>query len=93
MASAKTLRHLIKAGASGDVVAFRQDSELVIGEERQKQYHLFANDLEQFLYGSELAPLDQVRSRNLPEIPTDKERGLPSMFDNRNEVLKKSFYR
>lgn len=40
MASAKILRQLIRAGASGDVVAFKHVSESIIQEERQKQYHL-----------------------------------------------------
>lgn len=77
MANGKILRQLIKAGTAGDSSAFRQASEAVISEERQKQHHLLANDLEQILYGDNLAPIKPGLSRLLPAIPTDKERGLP----------------
>lgn len=77
MANGKILRQLIKAGASGDSDAFRRASEAVIQDERQKQHHLLANDLEQMLYGEYLKPVKQ-RGRNvLPIPPVDKERGLP----------------
>jgi len=77
MANGKILRQLIKAGASGDAAAFRRASEAVIKEERQKQHHLLANDLEQILYGEQLA-LSTARMKNFPlDIPVDKERGLP----------------
>ncbi len=77
MASGKTLRQLIKAGASGNSAAFRHASEVVINEERQKQHHLLANDLEKILYGDTMQPAKRSLSRILPKVPTDKERGLP----------------
>lgn len=77
MASGKVLRQLIKTGVSGDVTAFRQVSEKVIQEERQKQHHLLANDLEQILYGHSKPFAPNALSRLMPEVPTDKERGLP----------------
>jgi SpoVK/Ycf46/Vps4 family AAA+-type ATPase len=77
MANGKILRQLIRAGASGDSAAFRHASEAIINEERQKQHHLLANDLEQILYGEHLA-VSSVRSKQLiSDIPVDKERGLP----------------
>jgi SpoVK/Ycf46/Vps4 family AAA+-type ATPase len=76
MASGKILRKLIKAGATGDTAAFRQASEAVINEERQKQHHLLANDLEQILYGETKPLVSGKISRQLPTVPTDKERGL-----------------
>ncbi|MFZ6045676.1 AAA family ATPase [Pseudomonas sp. CR3202] len=76
MASGKTLRKLIQAGALGDMDAFRRASESVINEERQKQHHLLANDLEQILYGESAAFLRKPRSVSF-DPPTDKERGLP----------------
>ncbi|MEL7505389.1 MAG: ATP-binding protein, partial [Cyanobacteria bacterium J06554_6] len=77
MANGKILRQLIKAGTSGDADAFRRASEAVIHEERQKQHHLLANDLEQILYGEQLA-LSKVHTKKfLSDIPLDKERGLP----------------
>lgn len=76
MPSGKILRQLIKAGTSGDVVAFKQVSETVIREERQKQHHLLANDLEKILYGDR--GTQSIAFNRLPErIPTDAERGLP----------------
>lgn len=50
MASGKILRQLIRAGASGDLAAFKDASESIIQEERQKQHHLLANDLERILH-------------------------------------------
>lgn len=77
MANGKILRQLIKAGASGDSDAFRRASEAVIQDERQKQHHLLANDLEQMLYGEYLKPVKQSGRSALPLPPVDKERGLP----------------
>ena len=76
MASAKVLRQLIRAGSGGDIVAFKAASKSIIEEERQKQHHLLANDLEQILYG-ESKPASSSLLRLLPNAPTDKERGLP----------------
>ena len=53
MANGKILRQLFRAGTTGDADAFRLASKAVIEEERQKQHHLLANDLEQILYGGE----------------------------------------
>lgn len=77
MSSGKTLRQLIKAGAAGDLDAFRQVSTEVIREERLKQHHLLANDLEQILYRQSTPHATSNLSRLMPAIPTDKERGLP----------------
>jgi SpoVK/Ycf46/Vps4 family AAA+-type ATPase len=77
MANGKVLRQLIKAGVSGDTDAFRRASEAVIQDERQKQHHLLANDLEQVLYGEYLKPVKQNSRGALPVPPVDKERGLP----------------
>lgn len=46
MASGALLRQLIKSGSEGDSESFRRVSEKVIQEERDKQHHLLANDLE-----------------------------------------------
>ncbi len=77
MANGKILRQLIKAGASGDSEAFKRASEAIIQEERQKQHHLLANDLEQILYGEHLKHLKPTRRDALLAPPVDKERGLP----------------
>jgi len=78
MASGKLLRQLIKYGARGDVLRFRAAAEAAIAEERQKQHHLLANDLERLLYGEYLA-LDS-RLGGLPpsaQLPRAKESDLP----------------
>jgi AAA+ superfamily predicted ATPase len=76
MANAKILRQLIKAGTTGDTVAFRQASEAVILEERQKQHHLLANDLEKILYG-DVRQASPATFGIREKIPTDQERGMP----------------
>ena len=79
MASGKILRQLIRAGANGDTSAFRQASEAIIQEEREKQHHLLANDLERILYGDTFQP--QTLRHGLKEhIPIDQERGLPLLI-------------
>lgn len=79
MASGKVLRQLIKAGSNGDVFAFKQVSEAIIREERQKQHHLLANDLEKILYGDIIRQDTHFRHFS-DRIPTDQERGLPLLF-------------
>ncbi|HEC11674.1 MAG TPA: ATP-binding protein [Acidiferrobacteraceae bacterium] len=73
MASSKLLRQLIKSGSEGNLEAFRSVSEEVIQEERAKQHHLLANDLEKILYGRPL-PYRHIGENS---VPSDKERGLP----------------
>ena len=77
MASGKILRQLVKAGTTGDTSAFRQASEAIIREERQKQHHLLANDLEQILYGGSLRTISTATRGLAERIPVDQERGLP----------------
>lgn len=76
MASGKILRQIVKAGMIGDKAAFQEASEAIIQEERQKQHHLLANDLERILYGEHKvasSSLNGIKER----IPFDNERGLP----------------
>jgi SpoVK/Ycf46/Vps4 family AAA+-type ATPase len=76
MASGKTLRQLIRAGARGDVNAFKEASEFIIREERDKQHHLLANDLERILHGDRVN-IRPVGGTLATQIPCDAERGLP----------------
>ena len=77
MASGKVLRQLIRAGADGDIAAFRAASHSIIEEERQKQHHLLANDLERLLYGSRNDGSTNVRKlHKASELPTSKDNGL-----------------
>ena len=77
MANGKLLRQLIRSGAEGDLDAFRNAAKEVVADERQKQHHLLANDLETILYGRGRTPSSPAL-RNLVEvIPEDRERGIP----------------
>ena len=88
MAGGKLLRQLVKAGTAGDVEVFKRVSEEVIREERQKQHHLLANDLEHILYGRP-KPLETTGlSRLIPTVPTDKERGLPLLNLRQDSVCR-----
>lgn len=77
MASGKVLRQLIRAGAEGDIAAFKAVSRSIIEEERQKQHHLLANDLERLLYGTQVDDSSNVRRLHKGcELPTNKDNGL-----------------
>ncbi|SMG61289.1 AAA family ATPase [Paraburkholderia susongensis] len=76
MANGKLLRQLVRAGVEGDQEAFKRASEAVIAEERDKQHHLLANDLEKLLYGRP-ATASSLSVLNLAKaVPSDKERGV-----------------
>lgn len=77
MANGKLLRQLIKSGAQGDHMNFRAASEAIIAEEREKQHHLLANDLERLLYGtSSIAKGAVSHLRLVPNLPMNKDNGL-----------------
>lgn len=76
MTSGKLLRRLIVSGAEGDLAAFRAAADDVIADERQKQHHLLANDLESILYGRARAPTAPALRRLAQSVPEDRERGL-----------------
>lgn len=77
MASGKLLRQLIKSGTQGDSAGFLAASEAVIKEEREKNHHLLANDLERLLYGSQATVGKNVRRlHSLPDLPISKDNGL-----------------
>jgi len=78
MTSGKLLRQLVKAATEGNKQSLEEAVFQVIYEEREKQHHLLANDLERILYGmggkaGDSAP---IPSGVLNSIPSDKERGL-----------------
>ncbi len=76
MASGKILRKLIGSGAEGDTDAFRCAAKQMVAEERQKQHHLLADDLEAILTGrTGLPPRSKLR-RAIAGVPEDRERGL-----------------
>ncbi|MFH1135638.1 MAG: AAA family ATPase [Pseudomonadota bacterium] len=79
MASGNLLRKLIKTGSEGNLEAFKNVSEDVIREEREKRHHLLADDLEKILYGRSSRQGNQLISL-VKQAPTDKERGLPLLY-------------
>lgn len=74
MASAKTLRQLIKSGVEGNRDLFMKLTEQVIEEERIKQHHLLANDLERILYGRANIIVEKTMIKE--KVPEDRERGI-----------------
>ena len=97
MASGKILRQLVKAGVVGDAIAFRQVSEAIIQEERQKQHHLLANDLERLLYADRASMTPDKRKLHLTAtLPTNKDNGLvlleerPAIREEKDIVLSDS---
>lgn len=76
MATAKLLRQLIKSGTEGNHDAFKRVSEQLIQEERSKNHHLLANDLERILYGRRSSAAPSFSALN-DRLPKDKERNLP----------------
>jgi SpoVK/Ycf46/Vps4 family AAA+-type ATPase len=76
MASGKLLRQLVKTGAEGNHEAFRQVSEEVIRQERTKNHHLLANDLEKILYGRANS-VKKVPFALNDNLPKDRECGIP----------------
>ena len=77
MANGKLLRQLIKSGVQGDPAGFRSASEAVIKEEREKNHHLLANDLERMLYGDRTIVNHGTRKPyEVTNLPTNKDNGL-----------------
>ena len=101
MSDGRLLRELLRSGADGDRDAFRGVAKKVIAEERQKQHHLLADDLDAILHGR---PPDRANGRPPGKppgrangravaaertltgpVPTDRERGLPLLTVRRPE--------
>ena len=76
MTSGRLLRKLIKSGAEGNLTVFRDASEEVIRQEREKRHHLLANDLEKILYGRSASNVPRQETL-LEHLPKDRERKLP----------------
>lgn len=76
MANGRLLRQLIKSGSEGDREAFQRATEAVIAEEREKQHHLLANDLERLLYGRSKPPATLTLMKASQAVPIDRERNL-----------------
>ena len=77
MASGKILRQIIKAGSAGDATAFRQASEAIIREERQKQHHFPANSPGHWPARRSGRPFPLCEgSAKEREMPSNKDNGL-----------------
>ena len=94
MANGKLLRQLIRSGLDGDVGNFRAASEAVIAEERGKNHHLLANDLEKLLYGTQTeGKFSQSHMKLASAMPANKDSGLsllelrPTVREQRDIVL------
>ena len=77
MANGKLLRQLVRSGVEGDLDAFRSTAKMVVADERQKQHHLLANDLETILHGRTTTPSSPALRSLVGTIPEDRERGIP----------------
>ncbi|TGN17499.1 AAA family ATPase [Leptospira idonii] len=75
MPTAKHLRSMFQSASNGDTESFKRVAEEIIKEERAKQHHLLANDLERILYGKQ-TDVNNLKILN-HNVPLDKERGLP----------------
>lgn len=75
MASGRFLRKLIKTGVENSKEEFFRVAEEIIREERAKNHHLLANDLERILYGIHQG--NGFSSCVSHDIPKDRERSLP----------------
>lgn len=77
MASGDLLRKLFQSHQRRDEEAFAHYARQIIAEERQKQHHLLADDLERLFEGSENRNgrrVPAVAPRRLHELPRDRER-------------------
>lgn len=85
MSNGKLLRQLIRSGTQGDVAGFRVASEALIKEEREKNHHLLANDLERLLYGGQGTVSAARLMKPLAQMPTNKDNGL-ALLESRSVV-------
>lgn len=77
MANADLLRQLFRAYVKQDNSVFRMAAEAIISEERAKNHRLLADDLENILVSVNGRAREGRLSRNVQEIPKDRERGFP----------------
>ncbi len=78
----ESIRKLLLAYSRADDQAFREAAAEFIAEERRKNHHILANDLERILNGPNGAAPKRIEVlRQLgyapSDLPCDKERGLP----------------
>jgi replication-associated recombination protein RarA len=78
------IRKMIQAHAQGNRDAFQAAAEAYIAEERRKNHHLLANDLERALLNGAYGTTPPAASRSFHllgihdnDLPRDKDRGAP----------------
>ena len=77
MTNGKVLRQLIRSGSEGDLEAFRGAAMQAISEERQKQHHVLADDLEAILENRKGRKSTPALRRLTAGVPLDGDRGIP----------------
>ena len=94
MTSGKLLRRLVSSGAEGDLDAFRGVAKQVIAEEREKQHHLLANDLEDHSVRAYPYALRRRRfeSWSRPSPKTESGASRWCRYVNRYAVSRRSCY-
>lgn len=85
MANGHLLRQLLQSGADGDREAFRGVAKKVIAEERQKQHHVLADDLDAILHGRPNGREVAAARALTGPVPSDRERDLPLLSVRRPE--------
>lgn len=73
MARADLLVKLVKAGSTGDSSLFRRVAESIIAEEKSKQHHVLANQLEEILSNQDFST---------SRIPRNSNSSLSQKFEN-----------
>lgn len=77
MANGRVLRQLIRSGTEGDLEAFRGAAIQAIEEERQKQHHVLADELEAILDNRTGRRPAAALRRMAVGVPVDGDRGIP----------------
>jgi ATP-dependent 26S proteasome regulatory subunit len=84
MARADLLLKLVKSGASGDKQLFRKAVHSVIAEERLKQHHVLAQQLEEELNKVPLLGLNPTNGFN--QLNGQKDQGISNLLDERHPI-------
>lgn len=75
MTNGKLLRQLIKSGIQGDQEGFRLASESLIAEEREKNHHIFAKELERIVNSQPESHRTTYRSLAIAAMPSSRDNG------------------
>jgi len=73
MARSDLLLNLVRAGSLGDQVGFRRTVEAMIAEERERQHHVVADRLAEYLANKTRAAWSPGRASDLAERPASSK--------------------